>query len=446
MKNVITLLVIILLSSTGVLAQDGSEETVQPPNGLSQLEAYYLFYSDYQSDNWESALTNGRWILKSKPESIEGYPKYELATNLDRLISVYEGMAELQTDPTIKAAYLDTADTIFDTVFNTFSKDEIDYYTWHLNRGRMYQENSDFVDNADKKAAAEYKKAFELNSSKMAEGKGYYVRALVNSLMNEDTEESKKEAQAVIDKVEGDANEGLSDYLDKMRNKLFDSPKERIAFLEKKVKENPKDQESIRQLRDIYEDRDNMKEAQQLNKKLYQMDPSFENINALANFALENANYDEAIKYLNEAKGKTDNKEELKSINQSLADAYLNKGDLQQARNSAREVMKIDPKSGRPYITIADIYARAVSECSGSEMGRNDRAVYWLVMDYLNEAKQVDSSVSNVADNRLSSYRSAAPSKEDIFFVDSWKEGSSVQIDGSLKSCYSWINESTTVR
>jgi hypothetical protein len=124
----------------------------------------------------------------------------------------------------------------------------------------------------------------------------------------------------------------------------------------------------------------------------------------------------------------------------------LNKGDLQQARNSARAATKANPESGRPYITIADIYARAVSECSGSEMSRNDRAVYWLVMDYLNKAKQVDSSVSNIANNRLTSYRKAAPSKEDIFFVDSWTEGSSVQIDGSLKSCYSWISESTTVR
>jgi len=37
------------------------------------------------------------------------------------------------------------------------------------------------------------------------------------------------------------------------------------------------------------------------------------------------------------------------------------------------------------------------------------------------------------------------PSDEDKFFNE-WTVGNDFQIDGSLKSCYSWINETTTVR
>ncbi|MDV7393348.1 hypothetical protein RZS08_18390, partial [Arthrospira platensis SPKY1] len=74
-----------------------------------------------------------------------------------------------------------------------------------------------------------------------------------------------------------------------------------------------------------------------------------------------------------------------------------------------------------------------------------DKAVYWLVLDYLDKAKARDASTASTVSRRYSSYTPVMPSTEDKFY-NSWEKGASFKIDGSLKACYSWIGETTTVR
>ena len=447
MKKLVAVLIVVLFSSTAVFAQNGGDKG-QPPHGMSPLEAYSLFYQDYKNENYASALKNGRWILISMPDKIENYSSFDLATNLDRLITIYSEMAQKETDPSLKSAYIDSADAIFNKVFTNFSEDQIEFYQWYINRGRLYQDNADFVDSSEAKAAEQYQKAYDLNPEGMTKtADGYYVRVLLQDLVADDTEESKQQALSIMKKVEGYASDDLVSYFDKIRGKLFDTPEEQITFLKGKIENNPQDTTALKQLRNAYENEGMTPEAQEINRKLYELDPSYNNTTSLANAAVENANYKEAIQYLNEAKEKTDEPDKLKSIHQSLAQAYLNSGNLRQARNSAKDALKIDSEWSAPYMTIASAYARTVSDCiSGREMTRDDRAVYWLVIDYLQKAKNVDSSVSASANNQISQYRKAAPTDEDIFFVDGWSKGGSIRIDSSLGSCYSWINESTTVR
>ena len=443
MKKLILLIGLILITGSAVNAQNGGE--AQPPDGLDKLSAYSLFYQNYKNSQYEEALKYGRWILKGMPRELEGYAKFSLSTQLDRLITIYSEIGKKKTDPSVREAYVDSAEMIFDKTFNTFSEDEIDYYQWHIARGSFYRQNEDFIEDAQQKQTAEYQKAFELNPVKTTKAAdGYYVKVMLQNMVDDGTEESKQKALAIIKKAEGDAGDDLKSYFDKTRNELFDSPEERMAFLKEKVQQEPENVEYLSQLRDLYKNEGNIKEASKLNEKLYKLDPSYQNATSLANAAIENANYDMAIKYLNEAKNKTEEKEKLKTIYLNLANAYMNKGQLQQARSNARQAINADQNWGRPYILMADIYARAVSQCSdGRDLTRNDRAVYWLVMDYLNKAKSRDSSVSSAANSRLRSYRQAAPSKEDIFFMDSWKQGQAISIGSG---CYSWIGESTTVR
>lgn len=447
MKKWTLIIALVLVGSTTAFAQNGGDKA-EPPYGLSERAAYSLFYEDFRNENYKSALTNGRWILKNMPRKIEGYNGFKLPLNLSRFITIYEELANQATDPSLKKAYLDSANIVYDKVFNTFSKDSIDYYQWHINRGRLYQDNADYIENAEQKATEQYKKAFAINPEKMTtQADGYYIKVILQNLVSEGSEASKQEALGLIKKVEDNAVESLKDYFDKIRNKLFDSPQERITFLEGKLQENPEDAEVLRQLRDLYEQQDMIKKAQELNKKLYELDPSYDNATALANFAIDNGNYKEAIDYLNEAKNKTDDPKNLKAIYQSLATAHMNLGNVRQAVRNARQVIDIDPNEGSAYITIADAYAQAVRNCtSGRDLTRNDRAVYWLVIDYLNKAKRVDSSVSNDVNSRLQTFRQAAPTSDAIFMTDGWSEGATIRIDGSLDSCYSWINESTTIR
>ncbi|HET6528146.1 MAG TPA: hypothetical protein VFG39_05290, partial [Balneolaceae bacterium] len=101
---------------------------------------------------------------------------------------------------------------------------------------------------------------------------------------------------------------------------------------------------------------------------------------------------------------------------------------------------------GVPYIQIADVYARTVNQCTNNrKMEVFDRAVYWLVLDYLQKAEQVDPSVAGEVSRKTASYEPVTPTTEQMFFKG-WKEGESFSIDASLNECYGWINETTTVR
>lgn len=439
MKKLLVAIGLVFLSSTIVRAQS----SVQPPGGLSEIAAYSIFYENYKNEDYEGAIEYGRWIWKGMPETIEGYAKFDLVRNLNRLVTAYgEASSQLQ-NPSEREAYLDTAIQIFEKVF-TELKGEVDLYDWHMERGRFYQQHSDYLDNAMSKAAQDYKQAFDMNAKKLTKlGDGYYIQVMLQNMVSEG---QKDEALEVIEKAESYAGNQLNDYFNSVRNKLFDSPEERMAFLKERMQNNPENQAIIKELRDLYEEEGMTGEAQQLNEKLYQIEPNYENTKALADFAISNANYNEAVKYLKEALNKTDESEEKAQLSLSIAEAYQNKGDLQSARSFAQQAAQQDSDWGQPYIRIASIYGQAVQECtSGRKMEREDKVVYWLVLDYLDKARSVDSSVASTVSRQYESYKPVTPTTEDKFFKG-WKDGQTMEVDASLNQCYNWIDETTTIR
>lgn len=107
----------------------------------------------------------------------------------------------------------------------------------------------------------------------------------------------------------------------------------------------------------------------------------------------------------------------------------------------------IDPNYGLAYIKKASLYGQAVTNCTAErKLEPADKVVYWLVIDYLNKAKQVDASTTNTVNSQLATYEAVTPNTEDKFFTLGYEQGQNVKVDSSLNSCYSWINETTTVR
>lgn len=438
MKKLLLLSALLLAGSSWTMAQSSQE----PPSGMSEIQAYSIYYENYKSESYKSAINFGRWIWKGMPETIEGYSKFDLERNLRRLITAYGGLAEQAEDPSVAEAYTDTALTIFDKAHEHFGED-LDQFGWTVRKGRFYQSHSDYIDGSTEKAAAEYQKAFEMKPEEFTKmNNGYYVQVLLRHLVSEG---QKDEALAMIEKVEPYAPDQLAEYISSARNELFDSPEERITFLEGELEDDPENEEILTQLQDLYEQAGMNDKLNEISKKLYDINPNYENSLALAETAIGDARYDEAIKYFKEALEKTDDSDQKASIALNIANAYLNSDRLQNARQFARTAIEHDSEWGKPYIVIADAYAQAVNQCSEGEMEVEDRVVYWLVLDYLNRAKSVDSSASNEADRKIQSYASVTPTTEQQFFKN-WEDGQTLQVDGSLKSCYSWIGESTTVR
>jgi hypothetical protein len=126
---------------------------------------------------------------------------------------------------------------------------------------------------------------------------------------------------------------------------------------------------------------------------------------------------------------------------------HINLESLSTAKRYVQDALAIDANDGAAYIKMATIYGAAVTQCTEDRtLEAADKVVYWLVIDYLNKAKQIDPSVANTVNRQLSSFEEVTPNSEDKFFTLNLENGQTIRVDGSLNSCYSFINESTTVR
>ncbi|MCC5914656.1 MAG: hypothetical protein JJU46_09805 [Balneolaceae bacterium] len=438
MKKYIAILAFIFAFSSNAYSQS------EPPYGMSEIQAYSIFYENYRTGNYDMALQFGKWMLEKKPMEIPGANRFTLHRQYERLIDVYSELSKQASDPALRSAHIDTALAIYDDAFATFDEETIDYYRWHFNRGRFFQEHQSQIQDGMLKAYADYEKAFELDPERLTQSAdGYYIQILLSNYVSQN---ERDKALAMIEIAENYAGSQLTNNIEEVRDGLFSDPEERIGFLEERLANNPGDEALIREIASLYENRGDREKSIEYAGKLYEISKTYENATRLADYARSDAQYELAIRYMKEAVELTDNREHKKTTTLRIAETYQNKGDLQSARRYAREASSLDSSWGQPYMRIASIYGAAISQCtSGRQIDRDDRTVYWLVLDYLDKARDADPSVANAVRRQYTTYEPVLPTSEDKFFRG-WETGDRMQINGSVHQCYAWIDEATTVR
>ncbi|MBP0905485.1 hypothetical protein ACFSKN_10220 [Mariniflexile gromovii] len=122
------------------------------------------------------------------------------------------------------------------------------------------------------------------------------------------------------------------------------------------------------------------------------------------------------------------------NLNNKIALKLKAKGSYGQARTFFREALRLNPSNGRPYLSIAAMYAASANDCGDTNF--NKRAVYWLAADEAQKAARVDSKLSSASANSAANYLSKAPSKAEVF--SSGRSGETIKI-----GC--WIGASVKV-
>jgi tetratricopeptide (TPR) repeat protein len=284
-----------------------------------------------------------------------------------------------------------------------------------------------------------YRQVYDLDASRL-NPRPYYVNVIVADYASNDM---KQEAVAFMEDVEtkfaDDAE--TAQVVAEWRNRLFDNPEERMTFLESQLEKNPNDEKIIDELIDIYKE---LKERDKLFGMLDRMmtvAPSAKILMEIGVMKLEDGDAGEAITVLEQALGRPDGSQYSREINYNLGIAAQQQEQYQRARTYYRRALQEDPAYGRAIKAIGELYASSVRDC-GSNMERKDRAVYWLVVDYLERARQADPSLASSVSSAIRTYQPLFPSAEDLFF-ESWKPGDTYMVN---QGCYAWINESTKVR
>ena len=442
MKVLATLVGLLLLTNSGLKAQDC---TATPPYEMNELAAFSIFQDNYKNKDYPFALMYGRWLLCSKTKELEGYPRFSLASQYPKFIDIYTQIGLGEQDPSIREAYIDTALSLFEEQFTLFTDEEVDKYELYQDRGRYLLENYQNIDGGLNMAYGDFKAMFDMDVEKTTLlGEGYYVRVVIDDLVRKG---EKDMVISMIDKATAYAGLELSTYFDDTLESLFNTPEERLEFCGAKLEENPESIEDLKCVAEAQEDLNMTVEFLQTTLLIHELEPTFDSALTLAETEKGNSSYTSAAEYFKQALEMADNDTDKKNINLELADVYSSTGELSTSKRYVQDALAIDDAFGRAYIKLASIYGQAVSSCTESrKLEARDKVVYWVVVDYLTRAKSVDASVTNTVNSQLATYEAVTPSTEDKFFTLAYEQGQRVQVNSSLDSCYSWINESTVVR
>lgn len=442
MKVIATLVGLLLLTNSGLKAQDC---TATPPYEMNELAAFSIFQDNYKNKDYPFALMYGRWLLCSKTKELEGYPRFSLASQYPKFIDIYTQIGLGEQDPSIREAYIDTALSLFEEQFTLFTDEEVDKYELYQDRGRYLLENYQNIDGGLNMAYGDFKAMFDMDVEKTTLlGEGYYVRVVIDDLVRKG---EKDMVISMIDQATAYAGLELSTYFDDTLESLFNTPEERLEFCGAKLEENPESIEDLKCVAEAQEDLNMTVEFLQTTLLIHELEPTFDSALTLAETEKGNSSYTSAAEYFKQALEMADNDTDKKNINLELADVYSSTGELSTSKRYVQDALAIDDAFGRAYIKLASVYGQAVSSCTESrKLEARDKVVYWVVVDYLTRAKSVDASVTNTVNSQLATYEAVTPSTEDKFFTLAYEQGQRVQVNSSLDSCYSWINESTVVR
>ena len=427
---------LLLIASVGVQPATAQSNGGSEPSQQEVLTHYSLYFEDFKNENYASALPNLRWMLDNAPAQPNNDDR-----NFERAVELYAALSESAESESETQAYLDTAYTILNEAPSQLDELGADYseFEWTMEKGRFIQQYGEQMPDVDERPVTYYREAFNLAPDRM---QAYYIDRIITSYLESGDQQM---ALNFMDEVEAKAGDkaDVMEVVNQYRQQVFGrNPQARIAFLEGKLEESPDDPQVMGDLFQLYIQQGQREKATQLSERLLQMNPPLEVYRQIAEMRLEDGEAQEAFELYQTAEASADASLTAQDYF-NMGEAQQQMGNLSQARNYYRQAIEQDESFGDAYIAIGDLYAQAVSECGGSEMGRGDKAVYWAAVDMYQQAKSADSSVASTANTKINTYRKYFPTAEDIFYRDDMEEGASFRID---YGCYSWINTTTTVR
>ena len=144
---------------------------------------------------------------------------------------------------------------------------------------------------------------------------------------------------------------------------------------------------------------------------------------------------EKALEYFNQAIELDDDSKSKADTYYYLATLYMSKEKYDNSRSNVQKCIANNPNKGEAYILLAQLYALNVNWSNEPAL---NRCAYFAVIDKLEQAKRMDPSVTERANDLISQYKKQTPQVEDLFMLGI-KAGDKVEIKG-------WINETVTVR
>ena len=149
---------------------------------------------------------------------------------------------------------------------------------------------------------------------------------------------------------------------------------------------------------------------------VYNLEPSHTSAYYLYKLYAGRSDVDNAVKYMEEAVAA----EESDAVTDGgyyyeLAAFCFKNGKSAQAYTAAQKALELDPSiAGKAYMLMGTIWGSIV--CPGNDI--EQRAKYWVAVDFMNKAKAADEALAEDANNMIKQYSAYYPQTAEAFMYD----------------------------
>ncbi len=149
---------------------------------------------------------------------------------------------------------------------------------------------------------------------------------------------------------------------------------------------------------------------------MYNLEPSFTSAYYLYKLYAGRGDVDNAVKFMTEAINSPESDAAADAAYQFELAAFCYKnGQNAKAFNAAQQAVELDPSiAGKAYLLMGTIWGSVV--CSGNDI--EQRAKYWVAVDYMNKAKAADETLAEDANNYIRQYAAYYPQTAEAFMYD----------------------------
>jgi tetratricopeptide (TPR) repeat protein len=447
LKRISLISVVVVTMFSGVINAQESKISKYGSDSITCVmnnSLYYEFYnhwkaSNFENSSWKDAIVPWRWVYLNCPQStINIFLHGE---------SLMEAMVTNETDKTLKEKYIDTLMMVYDNRIKYFGKEGfvlgkkgVDLY--------KYRPES-------------YEKVYQiLGKSITLEGNSsggpaliYYFRAAEKLVKAEKAEKSI--LVDIYDQISGIIDFNLKECQEKNDSKNianwenvktnielsfepYATCEDLISIYTIKFNTTPNDIELLKKITKILDKKncDDSELFMKATENLHYIEPNANSAELMGKMYIKKEEYNKAANFFLQAIDLYKDDNEKADAHYFLANVYFQIKQFSNARVQCYDVLKVRPNDGKAFILIGDLYAASAKDCGDNDL--TSKAAYWAAVDKYFKAKNVDSSVEELATTKINTFSRYFPATETVFFYD-LKKGDSYTI-----GC--WINETTTVR
>lgn len=149
---------------------------------------------------------------------------------------------------------------------------------------------------------------------------------------------------------------------------------------------------------------------------MHEIEPSYNSAYYLYKLHGSKNNYDEAMSFLQQAidSEESDAVKDAELLFEMAVFSFKNGKDATAVAKAKEAAEKDASWAGKSYLLMADIWAG--QKCTAQDM--DNRAKYWVAVDYLQKAKNADETLADEVNGKIATYRQYFPKTEDAFMYD----------------------------